>query len=96
MHWPIMYPQSTPIMIPRHTNADLVIPNKVFIGRLNSSMISEDLLREKFGVYGEIQAIDLVHRSSVNFPMDSHAFVTFRDHQSVHDAIQNEVLLILI
>ena len=58
----------------------------IFVGNLNPTAITDDMLRERFGQYGEIESVELIKTPS----RLAFAFVRFTDAQSVSDAIQAE------
>ena len=70
--------------------------NCIFIGGLNSKEVTEDLLRERFQAYGELESVTLVYRESEvpededKAPRSAFAFVRYDNIQSSENAIEAE------
>jgi RNA recognition motif-containing protein len=65
----------------------------IFVGGLNSSLITKELLEQKFSSYGTIENISLIKRSNNNqmsVPKNSFAFIRYKDPESSIPAIENE------
>ena len=63
----------------------------IFVGRLNSQKIEEELLRRRFGDYGEIVSLNLINRKRKGgIPQDAFAFITYKNPESAFNAIIRE------
>ncbi|KAJ3416298.1 hypothetical protein HDV05_002238 [Chytridiales sp. JEL 0842] len=63
----------------------------VFVGQLNQGIVTQSLLEEKFGVYGEIENIQLINRHPHG--LDSRpafAFIRFVHEDSAEKAVEQE------
>ncbi|KAJ3104952.1 hypothetical protein HDU97_008700 [Phlyctochytrium planicorne] len=61
----------------------------IFVGQLNQTMITPDLLQERFGAYGEIESLQLVNK----YPFDTRpafAFIKYVDEASAEKAVVDE------
>lgn len=69
----------------------------LFVGGLNPSMVTKDLLQERFSQYGSIQSVTLVNKDpeiheaqDQNFPRSAFAFIRFTESASSGSAIEQE------
>lgn len=66
----------------------------IFIGGLNPQEITEELLTEKFEIYGEISDVKVINREHAVNSVSSrsaYAFIKFVDAESATAAMENEV-----
>ncbi|EPZ33308.1 hypothetical protein O9G_001720 [Rozella allomycis CSF55] len=69
------------------------LPNQVFIGRLNPDLVNEQNIRDKFGLYGEIEQIEIINRKKqFGMPLDAFSFVTYKNNEAAQNAVENEVI----
>ncbi|KAJ3011700.1 hypothetical protein HKX48_006703 [Thoreauomyces humboldtii] len=69
----------------------------VFVGQLNQTLVTKEMLEDRFGRYGEILSLHLVNR----FPTGPNtrpafAFIKFRDEETTRNVVQNEVTPVLL
>ncbi|RUS27309.1 hypothetical protein BC938DRAFT_483445 [Jimgerdemannia flammicorona] len=64
----------------------------VFIGQLNPQEITQELLEERFGVYGKIESAHLVNRGGSNTAVarDAFAFIKYTEEEAAANAIEHE------
>ncbi|KAJ3347825.1 hypothetical protein HDU83_001776 [Entophlyctis luteolus] len=66
--------------------------NSVFVGQLNPSLITEDMLRSKFEKYGEIVSLQVVNKIvEGQDARPAFGFITFTKESSAQHAIESEV-----
>ncbi|KAI8835528.1 hypothetical protein BC829DRAFT_448141 [Chytridium lagenaria] len=61
----------------------------IFVGQLNQNLITQQLLEERFGVYGAVESIQLVNK----FPYDTRpafAFIKYTDEACAERAVMEE------
>ncbi|KAJ3122819.1 WD repeat-containing protein 75 [Physocladia obscura] len=65
--------------------------HSLFIGQLNHNLITDELLREKFGKYGKIATLQLVNKmTDGSDARPAFAFITFAEESSAEQAIEHE------
>lgn len=72
---------------------DDILNFTVFVGRINSQLITRELFLARFSKYGMIRYARIYNRGMVGcdgIPIDSHAFIIYKDRESTELIIKSE------
>jgi RNA recognition motif-containing protein len=83
---------------PAATDASGIDRTNIFVGGLNPSLVTKDLLEQRFSSYGRLEGVTLVNREldnaegerSVSPPRSAFAFIRYADAESATTAIEAE------
>lgn len=72
---------------------DDILDFAIFVGRINSQLITKELFFDRFSKHGAIRYTRIYNRGMIGcdgIPIDSHAFIIYKDKKSSESSIKNE------
>ncbi|TPX46076.1 hypothetical protein SeLEV6574_g03425 [Synchytrium endobioticum] len=76
--------------VPEYETQDFVEHNSIFVGNLNPSKVTYQLLEQRFGEYGTITGLRLMDtaKNGGGLVKPAFAFVTYKDEESAYRAVE--------